>query len=96
MRITFHNAFSLTLSVLLALGLNGCMASIATVNKARGEYTWPSAPKDKLPKLEPQPVYYALLPVTVPFDVMTSPFQLPLFIMWVTMPEPEGGIIKME
>jgi len=71
------------------------MGSIATYNKARGEYTWPDRPKEKMPPREPQPVYYALLPLTIPFDVATSPFQLPLFIMWVTMPDAEEGIITM-
>jgi hypothetical protein len=86
----------LLLCIAPALSLSGCMASIATFNKARGEYTWPDKPRDKMPPREPQPVYYALLPVTVPFDVVTSPFQLPLFIMWVTMPDAGEGIIPME
>jgi hypothetical protein len=72
------------------------MASIATFNRARGEYTWPSKPKEKMPPREPRPVYYALLPATIPFDAVTSPFQLPLFVMWLTMPDPEEGIISME
>lgn len=71
------------------------MGSIAVYNKARGEYTWPDKPKDQMPPREPQPGYYALLPVTIPLDLVTSPFQLPLFIMWVTMPEAGEGIIKM-
>jgi len=86
----------LSLCAVLAMSLSGCMASIATYNKARGKYTWPDKPKDQMPPREPKPVYYALLPVTVPFDVVTSPFQVPLFIMWVTMPEAGQGIIKME
>ncbi|RYD30772.1 MAG: hypothetical protein EOP87_16015 [Verrucomicrobiaceae bacterium] len=92
----YQRPILLLLCTVPALGLTGCMASIATYNKARGEYTWPSAPKEKLPPLEPKPAYYALLPATIPFDIVTSPFQLPLFIMWVTMPEPEEGIIRME
>lgn len=70
-------------------GLTGCMTSIVTYNRARGRYTWPTEPVEKMPKLEPKPVYYALLPVTIPFDIVTSPVQMPLFIMWITMPEPE-------
>ncbi|MBX3743050.1 MAG: hypothetical protein KF712_18845 [Akkermansiaceae bacterium] len=92
----FPRLIFLFLCVVPAFALSGCMASIATFNKARGEYTWPDKPKDQMPPREPQPVYYALLPVTVPFDVVTSPFQLPLFIMWVTMPDAGEGIIRME
>lgn len=74
---------------LLPLVLSGCMTTVVTWNKARGNYTWPDAPKEQLPPLEPKPAYYALLPVTVPFDAVTAPIQAPLFIMWLTMPEPD-------
>ena len=96
MRMRLQRAITLALCSILPQGLGGCMASIATYNKARGEYTWPDRPKEQLPPLEPQPAYYALLPLTVPFDIVTSPFQLPLFVMWVTLPEAQTGIIKME
>jgi hypothetical protein len=71
--------------------LSGCMTSIVTYNRARGKYTWPTEPEEKMPKLKPKPVYYGLLPLTIPFDVATSPVQMPLFIMWITMPAPESS-----
>lgn len=87
---------SIVLALCLPPALSGCMVSIMTYNKARGEYTWPSAPKDELPKLEPKPAYYALLPLTVPLDIATCPVQVPLFVMWLTMPEPEPSPFKDE
>ena len=64
---------SLACILLLALLLtsNGCM-TYSTLKRATG------APNDWTGKgpTEPNPAYYALLPLTVPLDIITSPYQL--------------------
>ena len=60
----------------LLVSTNGCM-TYSTVKRARGEEN----PVMGRPAGEPQPGYYALLPLTVPADIVTSPFQLILIAL---------------
>jgi len=59
----------------LLFGSNGCM-TYSAVKRAKGEQNgvmgWPAK--------EPQPGYYALVPLTVPADIATSPFQLIIYV----------------
>ena len=65
-------------SLLLALlvSTNGCM-TYSAVKRAKGEQNgvmgWPAS--------EPQSGYYALVPLTVPADIATSPFQLIVIVL---------------
>jgi hypothetical protein len=52
----------------------GCITSTA-IDKAKPEPRWNPETKKTEP-LPEQPGYYALLPLTIPADVVTSPFQL--------------------
>lgn len=60
----------------LLVSTNGCM-TYSTVKRAKGEQNgvmgWPAK--------EPQPGYYALVALTVPADIATSPFQLILYVL---------------
>ena len=74
----------------LLVGSNGCMTQSAVqygrghpekawVNNefGYGGYSDPNLGYTDPPlKSEPQPGYYVLLPLTIPADVVTSPFQL--------------------
>lgn len=55
---------------------SGCI-TYSTVKRAKGEENSVVG----RPAGEPQPGCYALLPLTVPADVATSPFQLILFLL---------------
>jgi len=77
MRDTYNHSLSLfvvrcmpKIIILLAiiLVLSGCATS-ATWDTARGVKPFTSEP------IEPKPAYYALLPLTVPLDVVTFPVQ---------------------
>jgi hypothetical protein len=66
------------------------MTSMTVVNRASGGYTWHKfSKKKKLPALEPHKAYYALLPVTVPFDLVTLPVQVPVYIFLSARPDAE-------
>jgi hypothetical protein len=67
----------LGLATLLALliGLNGC-ATYSAIQDARGHpestlWMW----DDSNQPTPPRPAYYALVPLTIPVDVATSPLQ---------------------
>jgi hypothetical protein len=74
------------LAVLLVC-LNGCMTG-TVVNHARGTWQGPFIEGTKsvdqngktIQAQKPNPAYYALVPLTVPFDIVTSPFQLVLWL----------------
>lgn len=79
MKISFAKLLTVvTLMALLVIN-NGCM-TYSTVQTARGE------PPNFLPgwRMEahsPKPAYYALVPLTVPLDIVTSPVQLIIFVV---------------
>ena len=60
----------------LLVSTNGCI-TYSTVKRAKGEEN----PVLGRPASEPQPGYYALVPLTVPADIVTSPFQLILYVL---------------
>ena len=55
----------------LLLAMSGCM-TYSTVQRAKGEHNVVTGHSPT----EPHPGYYALLPLAVPADIATSPFQL--------------------
>ena len=56
------------------------MTSWVVLKRADGIDTWTGFSGEEQERLEPNPAYYALLPITVPFDIATLPIQCPLFI----------------
>jgi hypothetical protein len=60
--------FTFILLVLLVISTNGCVTASA-VQAAKGETLLGD------PAGEPNKGYYALLPLTIPVDIVTSPFQ---------------------
>ncbi len=69
-------------NILLALAcsqLCGCI-TYNTIDTAKGGPR-PNAEGAKVPVEEPKPGFYWLLPLTVPADIATSPFQL--FFIWI-------------
>ena len=69
----------ITLRTLLLFALlvsaNGCM-SYSAVQRAKGQHNVVTGHSPT----EPHQSYYALLPLTVPADVATSPFQLIIYV----------------
>jgi len=61
------------LLIALLLTSNGCM-TYTSVKRARGEPYW-SLNGSETPPSKPSPAYYALVPITVPLDLATCPFQ---------------------
>ena len=64
----------------LCILATGCMTSFTAMNRAEGRYTWETFSEKELPPLKPNGAYYALLPLTIPFDIGTAPIQLPILI----------------
>jgi len=75
---------SLFLSVSL-FTLNGCMTNNA-INHAQGisSRSFPSGTGEDIDyhmHFQPHPAYYGLVPLTIPADVVTSPFQLGYYLL---------------
>jgi len=68
---TFHAILLFALLV----STNGCM-TYSAVQRAQGEHNNVTGHSPS----EPQPGYYALVPLTVPADIVTSPFQLIIYV----------------
>jgi len=59
----------------LVMGFTSC-TTLAVSNRANGQHTFPP-PKGKDQKpIDPNPAFYALLPLSIPVDVATLPFQM--------------------
>ena len=65
----------LVLLLMLVLNSSGCM-TYSSVQRAKGADNVVTGHHPT----EPQPGYYALLPVSVPADIATSPIQLVLYL----------------
>ena len=64
---------------LLLLTTEGCLTTHLVENKAQAHVEY-SAQEQQLREVPAQPGYYALLPLTVAADIITSPFQLGYFV----------------
>ena len=64
------------LLLVLVLDMSGCM-TYSTVQCAKGDYNVVTGHKPD----EPHPGYYALIPLTVPLDIATSPIQLIYYVV---------------
>ena len=60
---------------MLLVSTNGCM-TYSAVQRAKGEHNNVTGHSP----VEPHPAYYALVPLTVPADIVTSPFQLIIYV----------------
>ena len=69
------------LLVALLIGSNGCM-TYSAVQKGKGQYNVVTGDNPS----EPHLAYYALLPLTVPLDVATSPIQLLIYALASSSP----------
>ena len=70
----------------LLASLDGCMTN-AAINHARGTSSlgYNSGSGEVIHykiHSQPHPVYYGLLPLTVPADIVTSPFQLGYYLWY--------------
>jgi hypothetical protein len=77
-------AISSILLITLLLSTNGCL-TYSTVQKAEGS---PGRFPADDPRSQPHGGYYALLPLTVPVDVATSPIQGILLLVFYA----QGGL----
>jgi hypothetical protein len=70
------------LLVALLISSNGCM-TYSAVQEGKGKWNVVTGHKPS----EPHPACYALVPLTVPLDVATSPIQLIYYIALSASPE---------
>jgi len=82
--------YPLIFGVIAMVALNSC-ATQDMIAKAQG-YPGPLDPPNQ-PPVKPNPAYYALVPVVLPFDLVAWPFQywyLNNRPQYVGVPEPTG------
>ena len=60
---------------------SGCATNHVVEWKAKSHVEWDKATEQNI-EVAGKPAYYALLPLTVPFDVVTSPIQLCVLLAW--------------
>lgn len=83
MHTTLKSIGSILLIALL-VSSDGCMTN-TTIEHARGTTSggYENENGEFIHYDKPNPAYYGLLPLTVPADIVTSPFQLG-FYLWFT------------
>ena len=59
---------------------NGCM-TYGAIQRAKGKSGPFESDKKQKADGKPHPEYYRLLPLTIPADIVTSPFQLYLWML---------------
>lgn len=82
-RIIVHaltRSLRIAAGALLCLQMTGCFATLSATNRAQGEHTFKSPFGKEQRELKPAPAFYALYPVTIPFDIATFPIQFPIFM----------------
>jgi hypothetical protein len=86
MKRIYSKLFRVLTLIGLLFSANGCL-SYRAVQIAKGQPVhtgfWAL---DRVPDDKPHPEYHFLLPVTLPADIVTSPFQL----VWYGIGNPEG------
>ena len=68
---------------------SGCATNYVVEWKAKPHVEWDQASEQNL-EVAGKPAYYALLPLTVPFDVVTSPIQLCVLLAWPAAKTPQS------
>jgi hypothetical protein len=77
----------------LALGLlltGGCATHYTVEWKAKPHVEWDETTQQNV-DVPGKPAYYALLPLTVPFDIVTAPIQLCVLLAWPAAKTPDRG-----
>lgn len=74
--MTLRSSSISSLAFLIACGLLSACATMTVTRRAQGSYF--IRPRTETP-LSPNPFFYALVPLTVPFDIVTAPLQLIIF-----------------
>jgi hypothetical protein len=67
---------------------SGCATNHVVEWKAKSHVEWDKASEQNV-EVAGEPAYYALLPLTVPFDVVTSPIQLGVLLAWPAAKTPQ-------
>jgi hypothetical protein len=67
----------------------GCATNYVVQWKAKPHVEW-DKPNNQNMEVAGKPAYYALLPLTVPFDVVTSPVQLGILLAWPAAKTPQS------
>jgi hypothetical protein len=79
-----HNMKALTVLLLAgSLLMTGCISATMVNHKAKPFHEWDKE-RNEMVDTPGQPAYYALLPVTVPLDIVLSPFMLPIYIQYLS------------
>jgi C4-dicarboxylate transporter len=68
---------------------SGCATNHVVEWKAKSHVEWDKASEQNV-EVAGEPAYYALLPLTVPFDVVTSPIQLGVLLAWPAAKSPQS------
>lgn len=68
---------------------SGCATNHVVEWKAKSHVEWDKASEQNV-EVAGEPAYYALLPLTVPFDVVTSPIQLGVLLAWPAAKSPRS------
>jgi hypothetical protein len=82
MKIAYSRTLTSLLLIALIIGANGCMTQSAVkYGNGHPDKAWINNKFDTAylapdPNTKPHPAYYALIPLSFPADVATSPFQL--------------------
>ena len=75
------------LCLLIACG--GCASNYVVEWKAKAHTEWDKVQEHNV-EVPGQPAYYALLPILVPFDIVTSPVQLIVLLSWPAAKTPHS------
>ena len=67
---------------------SGCATNHIVEWKAKSHVEWDKANGQNM-EVAGKPAYYALLPLTVPFDVVTAPIQLGVLLAWPAAKAPQ-------
>lgn len=78
-KIMTRTILPLLFGCLIACG--GCASNYVVEWKARTHTEWDKVQEHNV-EVPGQPAYYALLPISVPFDIVTSPIQLIVLLSW--------------
>ncbi len=73
--------FTILLVAGLSVLVSGCATNYVVAWKAKPHVEYDKQQQHDI-QVAGQPAYYALLPLSVPFDIATSPIQLCILLAW--------------
>ena len=86
-KIMTRTILCLLFGCLIACG--GCASNYVVEWKAKTHTEWDKVQEHNI-DVPGQPAYYALLPISVPFDIVTSPIQLIVLLSWPAAKTPHS------